>query len=279
MRVRSIPRSIPSRDGSALAGRQTRVTNVRPEVLTYRAHWLTGGEAIEIDFSDVVTFRFITRDEDFHGSPLTPSEIAASPSDQLVTDGQVLTFEQKFTCVSPGRFFVWFRGNLSQPGIVSTFVGADAISRTTTTRTAYARVAITGECIAPPASTSTPTPGVALPTTGVAPSATALTTGPDAIPTVVLPPAIGIATPAAPAGTGSDLPGFIRVYAYAGVFYYGETLVATPAHEGSCGYAHLHGGPILAVPVAGVSAPPLSEMYGACGFGPTSALFWIPEPE
>lgn len=84
---------------------------------------------------------------------------------------------------------------------------------------------------------------------------------------------------AAPAGSGGDLPGLIRVYAYAGVFYYAETLVSTPPHEPFCSYQHLHGGPILAVPVAGVTAPPLSEMYGECGFGPTNALFWIPEPE
>jgi hypothetical protein len=80
-------------------------------------------------------------------------------------------------------------------------------------------------------------------------------------------------------GAGGDLPGLIRVYAYAGVFYYAETLVSTPPHEPFCSYQHLHGGPILAVPVAGVTAPPLSEMYGECGFGPTNALFWIPEPE
>lgn len=283
MRVRTIPRSLPSRDGSLNEGRQVRVTSA-PGPLNFTASWASAGSPIGIDFNDVVTFKFITREEEFHGSPLTPTTIDARPREQQVTDGQALTFEQEFTCVSPGRFFVWFRGNLKQPGELTTFAGADVVHRATTQRWAYARVAITGECVAP-AGTATPAPGAALPTTGVAsptagvaPTGTALTTGPGAIPTVVLPPEIGIATPASGPGTG-ELPGFIRVYAYAGVFYYADSLVVTPAHEPFCSYEHLHGGPIPAVERDGLTLPPIAEMYGECGFGPTTALFWFPEPE
>ena len=279
MRVRVVAQSLPSVDRGLYNGADSRVVSNRPPVLTFAAGWRTTGAPLGISFADAVSFTWITSDKTFAGSPLEPTEAAGPPQSQSVKDGQALTYAQEFTCISTGRFFVWFHGFQTQPGVATEYRGATAVSAEGVTRYGYANSVITGECVAPDRGTSTPTPGVALPTTGVAPSATALATGEAAIPTVVLPPDVVIATPAAPAGTGSDLPGFIRAYAYAGVFYYGETLSATPAHAGSCEYAHLHGGPILAVPVAGVSTPPLSEMYGACGFGPTSALFWIPAPE
>ena len=277
MRVRVVARSLPPFDRGLYKGADARVTSNRPPVLTFEAHWRTTGGPLGIDFSEAVTGRFITRSEDFAGSPLDPTEIDGRPASQSVTDGQSLTYEQEFTCISPGTFVVWFRGHQIEPGVATEYRGTTVVSTEAVTRYGYANSVIAGECIAPPASTSTPTPGVALPTTGVAPSATALTTGPAAIPTVVLPPEIGIATPASGPGTG-DLPGFIRVYAYAGVFYYADTLVVTPAHEPFCSYEHLHDGPIAAVERDGLTLPPIAEMYGECGFGPTNALFWIPEP-
>jgi len=272
MRVRAVPRSIASRDGAIYDGRQTRVVNVKPEVMTFTATWKSAGQPAGIDFADVVTFKFFSLLNEYADSPLTPTEIDADPHEQRVTDGQSLTFDQEFRCVSPGRFIVWFRGHLRQPGESTTFEGATVVDRSAVNRYAYAVSAITGECVLP-AATTTPTPGTAFTSTPVA-AATGNTAG--AIPTIVVPRAPRIPTPVVP-GSG-DPAGFIKVYAYNGAWYYADTLKVTPAHPPHCSYEHLHGSPIPAVPIDGRTLPPLAEMYGECGFGPTHALYWILPP-
>ncbi|MCA9850642.1 MAG: hypothetical protein KC461_08350, partial [Dehalococcoidia bacterium] len=73
--------------------------------------------------------------------------------------------------------------------------------------------------------------------------------------------------------------GHILVYAYEGTWYDGSAMVVTPAHEPFCTYEHLHGVTTASI-LPGPDGNPIfiSEMYGECGYGPSSALFWIEDP-
>ncbi len=275
MRVRVVARSLPSFDRGLYKGTDVRVVSNRPPALTLDAHWRTSGAPLGIDFSDAVSLTYLTRGDEFAGSPLTPVEAEGVPKTQLVSDGQTVDFEQEFTCVSPGRFYVWFRGHQTEPGVATEYRGTTVVATEAVTRYGYANTVITGECVVPEASaTSAPGTSLAIPTP-VTGTATPGTSAGEVIPTVVLPPEPGIPTPVT--GTGT-LEGFIKVYAYGGVWYYADALAVTEAHEPHCSYVHLHGGPITAVPIDGLTLPPLAEMYGECGFGPTNALYWIRPP-
>src|SRR3546814_9581485 len=97
MRVRTIPRSIPSKDGAIYDGLQTRLATKDPDNMNYAAGWKAAGAPIGFEFGEVATLYFLFRDKDFRASPLAPTEIDASPREQTVKDEQALTFEQEFT--------------------------------------------------------------------------------------------------------------------------------------------------------------------------------------
>lgn len=267
LKVRVLPDDIPSRDYPVRDdGTQVRTAPTRGVPMKLAVGWHTSGESRQYDFIDAASFLLNAPDE-FGPSPLTPKRLDPPTGD--VSAGEILDFEQQFTCERAGRFYVWFQGSINQRGTLTEFSGAEVIGSREQVFVASSSVGITGECV-PAGDESTATPTRTEPET-----ATAIAQG-GPVPTVVLPIEPRIPTPVVP---GQDLEGFILVYAYDGAWYDASTLVVTPAHEPFCSYEHLHGGPIESI-LSGPSGQTttIEEMYGECGYGPTDALYWIEDP-
>ena len=207
-------------------------------------------------------------------SPLDPVRVPANGSAEASVPAgtSTHTITQSFMCQRPGAYVLYFfvRANQVIDRVETPSGGESRRARSTLLHREFIRIA--GECV-DAAQTPTSTP-VTFTDPGT-PTATAITNGP-ADPTVVLPTA-----PASPSpyviGEWHEAP-LILVYAHDGAWYDAHNLSVVAAHEPFCTYEHLHGGDIpILVPVDGKPAT-LSEMYGECGYGPSSALFWIEDP-
>ena len=210
--------------------------------------------------------------------PLDPTDIEGKRVD---VDGEqsAITLEQTFTCREAGPFHISFWSLAYRPFRMRE-IHADG-SIVDAGERFFGRpdsLDVSGECVASDGagtagSSATPTAVAATETATATPR---VITGGEGVPDIALPAAPLEPTPFTP---GEILDGHILVYAYEGTWYDGSAMVVTPAHEPFCTYEHLHGVTTASI-LPGPDGNPIfiSEMYGECGYGPSSALFWIEDP-
>ena len=198
--------------------------------------------------------------------------------------------EQQFTCTEVGPWVINFYSTAVlrahyQRTYKGTLLDGDM------DEDIHARVFALGECVAATTPTATPTTdgaggGAASATTAATETATttatpAATSTGEVLPTAIVPAdATGItpATGLVPGPLPVTPPGYIYAYAHDGTWYDTTFLIVMDAHPPNCGYPHLHGGPIPSILPVNGDFLVLDEFMGDCGFGPTSAIYLIPDP-
>ena len=261
--------SAPSEHASSIGGADWYV----------QTSWYVQGRDLQTQF-DLRLLPFSAVDTDGPRTAPAPLDPGRVESRRVNVDGEqsAITFEQTFTCREAGPFHISFWSVSYRPfhmreihadgSIVDAgdkfFGRSDAID-------------VSGECVASEGESGT---GGATSTAAVAAETPMPTprviTGGEGVPDIVLPAEPLVPTPVVP---GQVLDGFILVYAHEGVWYDGSAMATTPAHAPFCTYEHLHGGTTASI-LPGPDGNPMfiSEMYGECGYGPFSALFWIEDP-